>query len=111
MRFANETLQIHEFFNSSTYARLVRQAEQSEVSWGDWHLRRREGDDSVSVEHEIGDSLKLRYEEKERNEIELGLDEEDEEYGLEYYLSDEESITMGVRDDEKFFGLQSKRSF
>jgi hypothetical protein len=111
MNFASQTLPISELLVSDTYEKLVGRADQKDVSWGDWRLRREETDDSVLLERELGSLAKVRYERFERDEARFGPQENPDEVEMEYLLPGSNSLKMQVREDEEFIGVQRKVSF
>jgi len=112
MNFANQRINARDLFDDKTYTALVTRQDQDDVSWGDWKLTRKDRDDSVVVERDLGDALKIKYEKYGRDEAHIDPSRKKDEVELEYLLSGSDSFMMQLNeDDEKFVGLQKKVSF
>jgi hypothetical protein len=111
MDFEARQMNIRELLDFDTYEALIKAESQEEVSWGDWRLLRREKSDSMSVERDVGDEFKVKYERFEHDEESLQPDESKNEMDVEVLLSDQESFNIKLKDDEEFIGVQRKVAF
>ena len=112
MMMASRTVQMSELLDSHTYERLVSEADQEDVSWGDWRLTRADSGESVALEKEMGQLMKVRYERYERDEATIEPQEQQDEVGLEYEVSGSNSVMVELREnEEKLLGIQRRVSF
>lgn len=111
MNFANQTVRFQDLLSSKTYETLIAHMDQTDVSWGDWRLRRKSAAGSVSLEKELGEWMKLKYERYDRDEATLQTQDWPDEVELEYLLSDQNSLKLQLREDDEFIGVQKKLSF
>ena len=111
MNFANQSLHITELFDYKTYERLVSRRDQDKVIWGDWKLKRVDTSESVMLEREVSDLMKVKYERYDYDESQIRPDETENEVGVEVSLTDEDVFKMSLTEDEEFVGLERKMSF
>ena len=116
MRFADTTLEFRELFRAKTYVRLVTEAQQDTVVWGDWEFRRpQDGSDKTQflLQRTLGDRAKLNFRDYKRDDSPIAQpnDSDRVEASLEYKLFGKNSLKLGLRDDEKFVGVERKVKF
>jgi hypothetical protein len=114
MKFADTTLEMGDLLNDRTYHELVAGAQQDSVVWGDWALTRHTPENEQAdflMQRSFGKHAKLEF---RRFGEEVGYDPAEPkqmEVGFEYHLKSKDSLKVGLRDDEKFVGVEHKMSF
>jgi hypothetical protein len=110
MNLANEEVNLYDLFKSSTYSALIKKSEQEDVAWGDWKLARDVKSDTVLMERDFSESLKLRYEQF-GNEMYKKSGDGEGEVEMEYSLTSGNSISLRLMEDGEFFGVKKKLDF
>ncbi|MBI3252278.1 MAG: hypothetical protein HYZ52_03015 [Candidatus Omnitrophica bacterium] len=114
MRFANKTLEFSDLFRPKAFEALVSQAQQDAVAWGDWEFRRpRDLNDQPEflMERTLGENARLQFRQFNADQ-EMDRPESDKmEVGLEWHLRPKEALKVGLRDDERFVGVERKVKF
>lgn len=114
MRFADRTLEFRELFRDKTYSSLVNDAQQEMVAWGDWEIRRDrdiKDQSQVLVERAFGDRARVNLHEYREESTIQNPETQKLEVGLEYRLTDKNKLKLGVREDDKFVGVERKMTF
>ncbi len=111
MNLANQDVSFIELFKSDTYKQLVRMRDQTDVSWGDWKLSRSLNDEEIYLEHGVGDSMKLRYEERQDISSTPHLSDKQQDMEMEYSLTHSDSLKLRKMEDGEFVGVQKKLQF
>ncbi len=115
MKFANKTLEFRELLRGKTYEGLIGEAQQDTVVWGDWEFRRPKDINDKSeflLQRALGDRARLNFREYKRDQTVQSPEDSDKvEVGLEYKLADKNSLKLGLREDEKFVGVERKVKF
>lgn len=112
MRFSEKQVLLRELFQSETYEQLIKEEGQSRVAWKDWTLERREDDDSIELKKKLSGNVSFQYENTAQDETKP-TDTQTTEHavGLEYALTGSDNITVEVKEDESFVGLEKKSVF
>lgn len=117
MRFAETTLEVSQIFSEKILKRLVAEAQQDTIVWGTWELKRAQGqekeEDDFLMQKTLGSHTHLqfrKYGEPEKDERDPS-DPAKMEVGLVYKLQSNDSVKIGLRDDERFVGVERKMSF
>lgn len=117
MRFADTTLEMSQVFSEKILKRLVAEAQQDTVVWGTWEFKRAPGqetrEDDFVMQKSLGQHAQLqfrKYGEPEKDERDPS-DPRTMEVGLVYKLRSSDSVKVGLREDERFVGVERKMSF
>ncbi|OIO38144.1 MAG: hypothetical protein AUJ71_03775 [Candidatus Omnitrophica bacterium CG1_02_49_16] len=115
MRIADKTLEVRELFQEKTYERLVSEAEQDTVVWGDWELSRQKGNNDRSefvMQRNLGENANVHFTKFSEGDKPLeSRDSKKMEVGFEYRLRAKDSLKLELRDDEEFIGVERKMKF
>lgn len=117
MRFADTNLEVSQVFSEKILKRLVAEAQQDTVVWGTWEFTRAQShekeEDDFLMQKSLGKYAKLefrKYGEPEKDERDPS-DPRKMEAALVYKLKSNDSLKVGLRDDERFVGVEHKMSF
>ncbi len=115
MKFADKTLEFHELFQRETYTRLIAEAQQDTVVWGDWQFRRPQNivdNSEFLLQRSLGDRAHLNFRDTRRDETTAQNQDTDKmQIGLEYRLLGKNSFKVEVDEDERFVGVEQKLKF
>ncbi len=118
MRFAEKALEVSDFFKNKIFEKLISEAQQEEVVWGDWGLSRPKDSNDLSefmMERVLGDNASIhfrKYNEDKEKPINLGtVEPAPMEVGFEYQLEAKDSLKVELRENEEFVGIERKMKF
>lgn len=114
MRLANKPVELSTLFQSGVLESLISQAEQDTVVWGNWEFRRpadiRENPEFL-MERSLGEKAKLQFRRFNVEEEVVEPDAEKMEVGFEFRLRSKDSVKLGLREEERFVGVERKLQF
>jgi len=118
MRLADKTLEAVELFRDKTYEKLIGEAQQETVVWGDWEFSRpRDIKDQPEflMQRVFGENTRLhlrKFNEYNEDWDTSQTDNDKVEVGLEYKLRSKDSLKLELKDNsEEFVGIERKMKF
>ena len=106
--------EFRDLFREKTYEKLVSEAAQDTVVWGDWEFKRPGGTEDPSqflIQRSLGENTRLHFREYKPEERLDYFETSQAEVGLEYRLRPKEFLKLQLREDEKFVGVERKMRF
>jgi len=121
MRFADTTLELGDILKDKTLERLIADAQQDTVVWGDWELSREESRNERSsdlvMERSLGEHARVHFrryndEEEYPNRRDSTSNEPRQmEVGFEYQLRSKDSVKVEMRDGDEVVLVERKVKF
>lgn len=121
MRFADTTLEFGDLLKDKTLERLIADAQQDTVVWGDWELSRAESRDERSsdflMQRSLGERARVhfrKYNEEQQypnRRDSTGNDPRQMEVGFEYRLRSQDSLKLELRDGDEVVVVERKLKF
>ncbi len=121
MRFADTTLELSDLLKNKALERLISEAQQDTVVWGDWELSRTESRNERSsdflMQRSLGERARVHF--KKFNDEEdypirrdaTGNEPRQMEVGFEYRLRSKDSVKLEVRDGDELVVVERKMKF
>jgi hypothetical protein len=121
MRFADTALEIGDLLKNKTLERLIADAQQDTVVWGDWELSRAESRDERSsdflMQRSLGDRARVHFRKYNEEEVypnrrdSTGNEPRQMEVGFEYRLQSKDSVKLELRDGDELVVVERKMKF
>ncbi len=115
MRFADKTLEARDLFKEKSYERLIAEAQQETVLWGDWSLSRSKDikdNPEFLMQRNLSDNAAVHFKKfYEGSDTQDRASDQRVEVGFEYRLRSKDLLKLELREDEEFVGVERKMKF